>query len=61
MLKRHPHSSVLLIACHAELNEMMRILSTKGMPQYGVLLKKTGCIETDVDMEIVKEILLGVN
>jgi len=31
------------------------------MPQYGVLLKKTGCIETDVDMEIVKEILLGVN
>jgi len=61
VLKRHPHSSVLLIACHAELNEMMRILSTKGMPQYGVLLKKTGCIETDVDMEIVKEILLGVN
>ena len=61
VLKRHPCSSVLLIACHAELNEMMRILSTQGIPQYGILLKKTGCIETDVDIELVKEILLGVN
>lgn len=57
VLKRHPKSSVLLVACHVELNEMMRILSAKRIPQYGILLRKTGCIETDVDMELVKEML----
>ncbi len=57
VLKRHPNSSVLLVACHVELNEMMRILSTKRIPEYGILIEKTGCIETDVDMELVKEIL----
>ena len=57
VLKRHPKSSVLLVACHVELNEMMRILSAKRIPQYGILLQKTGCIETDVDMELVKEML----
>ncbi|MCC7572743.1 MAG: DUF116 domain-containing protein [Candidatus Methanofastidiosum sp.] len=61
VLKRHPNSSVLLVACHVELNEMMRILSTKRIPEYGVLLEKTGCIETDVDMELVKEILFEVH
>jgi len=40
-----------------ELNEMMRILSAKRIPQYGILLRKSGCIETDVDMELVKEML----
>jgi len=57
VLKRHPKSSVLLVACHVELNEMMRILSAKRIPQYGILLQKAGCIETDVDMEHVKEML----
>jgi hypothetical protein len=61
VLKRHPKSSVLLVACHVELNEMMRILSAKRIPQYGILLQKTGCIETDVDMELVKEILFEVH
>ncbi len=60
VLKKHPKSSVLLVACHAELNEMMRILSSKKIPEYGVLLERTGCIETDVDMEIVKEKLFEV-
>ncbi|NMC61358.1 MAG: DUF116 domain-containing protein [Candidatus Methanofastidiosa archaeon] len=60
VLKRNPKSSVLLVACHVELNEMMRILSAKNIPEYGVLLNKTGCIETDVDMELVKEILFEV-
>ena len=57
VLRKHPRSSVLLVACHVELNEMMRILSSKRIPQYGILLRKTGCIETDVDMELVKEML----
>lgn len=57
VLKKHPNSTVLLVACHVELNEMMRILSAKRLPEYGILLNKTGCIETDVDMELVKEIL----
>lgn len=57
VLKRHPNSSVLLVACHVELNEMMRIVSSKRIPEYGILLEKTGCVETDVDMELVKEIL----
>jgi hypothetical protein len=61
VLKRHPKSSVLLVACHVELNEMMRILSSKRIPEYGVLLNKTGCIETDVDMEHVKETLFEVH
>lgn len=60
VLKKHPKSSVLLVACHVELNEMMRILSSKEIPQYGILLRKTGCIETDVDMDLVKEVLFEV-
>jgi len=61
VLKRHSKSSVLLVACHVELNEMMRVLSSKRIPQYGILLEKTGCIETDVDMELVKEMLFEVH
>lgn len=60
VLKKHPKSSALLVACHFELNDMMRILSAKRIPEYGILLTKTGCIETDVDMEIVKEKLFEV-
>ncbi|KYC45061.1 MAG: hypothetical protein APG12_00986 [Candidatus Methanofastidiosum methylothiophilum] len=60
VLKKHPKSSVLLVACHVELNEMMRILSAKRIPEYGILLEKTGCIETDVDMELVKDKLFEV-
>lgn len=61
VLKKYPKSSVLLVACHAELNEMMRILSSKRIPEYGILLDKLGCIETDVDIEYVKEKLFEVH
>ena len=61
VLKKYSKSSVLLVACHVELNEMMRILSSKEIPQYGILLRKAGCIETDVDMDLVKEMLFKVH
>ncbi len=48
--------AVIGIACHEDLNQMMMLLSD-FCPQ-GVLLKKTGCFETKVD---VSEVLDKIN
>lgn len=48
--------AVIGVACHEDLNQMMMLLSD-FCPQ-GVLLKKTGCFETKVD---VKEVLKIIN
>ena len=45
--------AVLGVACHEDLNQMMMLLSD-FCPQ-GVLLRKTGCFETSVDIKEVFE------
>ena len=45
--------AVIGVACHEDLNQMMMLLS-KFYPQ-GVLLEKTGCFETKVDVKKIFE------
>ena len=47
--------AVIGVACHEDLNQMMMLLSD-FCPQ-GVLLKKTGCFETKVDVREVLEVI----
>lgn len=51
--------AVIGVACHEDLNQMMMLLSD-FCPQ-GVLLKKTGCYETKVDIKEVFEIINSKN
>ncbi|MCR5027599.1 MAG: DUF116 domain-containing protein [Methanobrevibacter sp.] len=51
--------AVVGVACHEDLNQMMMLLSD-FCPQ-GVLLKKTGCYETKVDVKEVLDILNSKN
>lgn len=51
--------AVIGVACHEDLNQMMMLLSD-FCPQ-GVLLKKTGCYETKVDVSKVFEIIDSKN
>ncbi|OFV68152.1 MAG: protein containing DUF116 [Candidatus Syntrophoarchaeum caldarius] len=54
--KRKPEA-VAGVACQIELYEMMQNLVRKGVPAQGVILAKSGCIETIVDWEKVRQIL----
>lgn len=47
--------AVVGVACHEDLNQMMMLLSD-FCPQ-GILLKKTGCYETNVDVKEVLDII----
>jgi hypothetical protein len=47
--------SALGVACISELVEASERLSIKGIPHQGVLLKKTGCVDTEVDVEEVRK------
>ena len=47
--------SVIGVACHEDLSQMMMLLSD-FCPQ-GILLKKTGCYETKVDVSEVLKII----
>lgn len=51
--------AVIGVACHEDLNQMMMLLSD-FCPQ-GVLLKKTGCYETKVDVSEVLKIINSKN
>lgn len=51
--------AVIGVACHEDLNQMMMLLSD-FCPQ-GVLLKKTGCYETRVDVSEVLKIINSKN
>lgn len=51
--------AVIGVACHEDLNQMMMLLSD-FCPQ-GVLLKKTGCYETKVDVKEVLDIINSKN
>ena len=47
--------AVIGVACHEDLNQMMMLLS--DFCPRGVLLKKTGCYETKVDVSEVLELI----
>ena len=47
------------VACPIELYDMMRSLVRAGVPAQGVILAKSGCIETIVDWDEVKRIVSG--
>ena len=51
--------AVVGVACHEDLNQMMMLLSD-FCPQ-GILLKKTGCYETNVDVKEVLDIIDSKN
>lgn len=53
---------VIGVACELDLFEVMKHVTGKKIPMVGVLLSKSGCIETEVDWETVEEkLLLGIN
>ena len=51
--------AVVGVACHEDLNQMMMLLSD-FCPQ-GILLKKTGCYETNVDVKEVLDVIDSKN
>ena len=53
IVKENKFKAVLGVACHEDLNQMMMLLSDFS-PQ-GVLLEKTGCFETSVNVKKVFE------
>lgn len=57
IIRNKKPGAVAGVACAIELYDMMRTLTRKGVPAQGVLLAKSGCIETLVDWNEVKSLL----
>jgi len=55
IIKKIKPKAVLGVACPSEVNLGMLEVSTKGIPCQGVILLKTGCVNTDVDLDLVFE------
>jgi hypothetical protein len=51
--------AVLGVACPNDLIQGLRATARLGIPAQGVALTKTGCVETEVNFELVKERLLA--
>jgi len=47
------------VACLPELCEVSERLSLKNIPHQGIPLRKTGCVDTEVDVEKVKAFLMA--
>ncbi len=56
LMEKKPDAAAC-VACQIELYEIMRYLLIKNIPPQGVLLAKSGCIETVVDWDEVKQML----
>lgn len=48
-------AATLAVACPHDLCEVMKYVTSKGVPIIGVVLLRCGCVMTDVDWEEVKE------
>ncbi|MDK2781539.1 MAG: uncharacterized protein PWR13_567 [Archaeoglobi archaeon] len=57
LIKEDGIKAAVGIACYEELKQALGIVTKFGVPAQGVLLKKSGCINTDVDEEYVKNIM----
>ena len=55
VMKRVKPHAVLGVACFADLSEGMKIAASYGLAVQGVLLSRAGCVETDVNWELVRE------
>lgn len=54
--------AVVGVACEVDLYAVMKHVTGKKIPMVGVLLSKSGCIETEVDWATVEEkLLLGID
>ncbi len=61
LLMRHRPKAVLGVACPPDLFEGLQAAGRAGIPAQGVSLSRTGCVNTDVSFDDVREkLLLGV-
>ena len=51
IVKKESADGALLVACHYELNKVMRSLKSKNIVTYGVPLLNDGCYATEVDYD----------
>ena len=51
IVKKDSADGALLVACHYELNKVMRALKSKNIVTYGVPLLNDGCYATEVDYD----------
>jgi hypothetical protein len=49
IIKKESADGALLLACHYELNKVMRSLKRKNITTYGVPLLNDGCYATELD------------
>lgn len=49
--------AAMSVACHCDLYEAMRSVTSKGVPMVGMVLSKTGCVMTEVNWSELKEML----
>jgi len=57
IIRNRKPEAVAGVACQIELYDMMQSLVRRGVPAQGLLLAKSGCIETVVDWDEVRRIL----
>ncbi len=58
LLMRHRPKAVLGVACPPDLFEGLQAAARAGIPAQGVSLSRTGCVNTDVSFDDVREKLL---
>ena len=57
IIKKESADGALLVACHYELNKVMRSLKSKNIVTYGVPLLNDGCYATNVDHEQLLKVM----
>lgn len=57
LIKEDGIKAAVGIACYEELKQAFGAVTKFGIPSQGILLKRSGCINTDVDEEYVKNLL----
>lgn len=57
IIKKTNPSAVIGIGCPYEVNAGMLQVSSKGIPVQGVMLLEDGCVETDIDLEELFEVM----
>lgn len=57
IIKKESADGALLLACHYELNKVMRSLKRKNITTYGVPLLNDGCYATEVDYSKMIEVM----
>ncbi len=53
-IKERKPGGALGVACQHDLYEVMRYVTSKGIPMIGIVLTRSGCVSTDVNWDEVK-------